>query len=183
MAFPRHKYAVIAGNLHPDESPGHRLTIHDIRAAKLRELKLKKAVDRAVAVLERLEARAARYQREIAAIDAQMEAAKARKRAALARAERIEEQILARLDAAHVTRAVGFETEIHAQPCPPSLVVDPDAEIPREYLRSEPDKNLIKRVLARAEADDATEEELAAAARIKGVRLMQRFKLRYTRSV
>jgi len=138
--------------------PAHRESIPAARESRHKELRAKQAIDRASAVLDRLAAR-------VAAFDQQITALEKRKAAALERAARLEEAILARMAAAQLSRAAGFHITFTARPAPPALEVLDASLIPRDYIRSKlvesVDKKAVKAAIARGEE-------------IAGVRLMQK---------
>jgi Gp157 protein len=117
-------------------------------AARERDARLKRLIDRAAAVLDQLEARAE-------ACDREMKQLTRRKKLALARAERIENQILERMRAGALPKLTGNQRVLSSRPNAPKLEVLDPAALPREYLReklvSEPDKMQIKAALARGE--------------------------------
>jgi hypothetical protein len=109
-------------------------------------LKQKKAIDRASALLDRLEARAASYAKQIAQLQK-------RKKQAEARYERLEDAIVTRMQKAGVDYAPGFAVEFSTRSAPAAVQIEDASALPPEYLRekviSEPDKNAIKQALAR----------------------------------
>jgi len=136
-------YAVVSHQ--PAAAPAHKRQAADIRQEKADEFQAKKAIDRTNAVLDRLEARAAAYAKQIACLQR-------RKRLAEARFERVEDEVIKRMQAALLTKADGFHVQFSTRVAPPSLVVDDEAAIPSEYIRekyvSEPMKVEIKAALA-----------------------------------
>lgn len=138
-------YAVVS---HKPEPAKHKRTAGEIRTEKLDEFRAKKAIDRADAILTRLEARAASYARQIASLQK-------RKAYALGRAERVSDSIIARMRKASLTRADGFHKTFMLRDAPAALAIDDESLIPREYMRekliAEPMKVEIKAALARGE--------------------------------
>lgn len=143
---------------------------------RAKQARFKRSIDRKAVLLDRLEARAI-------AFDAQLKALKARKEAALVRFEKMEDAVLEQMSAARTQKLTGLERVFVAKPNAPRLVIEDESKIPERYLRQppipakEPDKIGIKAVLARAAGEAATEEEIAAAAAIGGVKLVQSMSL------
>ena len=166
MAFPQKLYAVVS---HASQPATGQPNVVEIRANKLQELKTKKAIDRANAVLDRLERRLAHYDAEIRLLCEQYLKPFERRRAcAQRRMDRLEDQILAKLSEANLDRADGFCREFQAVSCPKAVQVDNLTLIPNEYIRHKPeaDKVAIKRALER-------DRELV----IPGVHLTQKLRL------
>lgn len=113
----------------------------ELLKAKNEEFTQKKAIDRASAILDRLESR-------IAAASAAIAALTKRKKNAEARASRIEDEVLTRMNNAGLERAAGFKVELTTRNSPPKVNILDGAKIPEEYLREkytvEPDKNAIR---------------------------------------
>jgi hypothetical protein len=147
MAFSPKLYAVVSHPLKPAAAARKR-TITEIQTEKLDEFKAKKAIDRASAVLDRLEARAAACAKQIARLQR-------RKACALAKAERLSDSIIAYMQRSHLDKADGWHVTFSLRDAPPALVVTDDSKIPPEYVRevlvSSVDKNAVKHALARGE--------------------------------
>jgi hypothetical protein len=133
------------------------------------ELLLKRKIDQANAVLDRLEAREAAYTADSERITAELERIAARQAFTQARRERLEERILRAMSAADLSHAAGIQRELWARPAGvKKLIVDSPAKIPAQWMRTpkpakaQPDKLGMKAAL---EADP----DLAIA----GVRLVQ----------
>jgi hypothetical protein len=148
MAFPAAVYSNLA--LFPTALSKER---RDSRKAAVptgrndEEAQLKRNIERANTVLDRLEAR----QSEQAA---QMKRLQKRKNATCARIARIEDEILAYMDDERLTLVTGIRCTMRAQPAAASLEVIDQKLIPKEYFRqpaappSAPDKVAIKAALA-----------------------------------
>lgn len=140
-------------------------------AERERELRLKRDIDRVANAIDRAEQRAARFAAEIKRLQR-------RQQIQLQRAEHLETEVMKRMEAARLTKLTGCERTLTLRPNALSLVVLDESLIPQAYFREVPaskaaDKTLIKAILARAAAPTASEQEIAAAAAIKGVKLMQ----------
>jgi chorismate mutase len=116
----------------------------EIQTEKLTELRTKKAIDRADAVLTKLEARAKECARQIAGL-------RKRQAYALARAERIEQAILERMSEAKLSKVDGFEAVLTAKDAPPAVIVEDAALVLAQYIRTTEavDKTAVKAALAR----------------------------------
>jgi phage host-nuclease inhibitor protein Gam len=149
-------YALVipGGNLGTSARGRHRSKAV-IQTELLAELRTNKAIDRADAMLTKLEARAKVCARQIAVLQK-------RKANALARAERIEQAILERMEQAKLSKADGFEVVLTTKDAPPSVIVDDAALVPPQYIRTTEavDKAAVKAALARG-------------MQIAGVRLVQ----------
>ncbi len=127
---------------------GPKKKVVEMRAEQVKkqraETGLKHAVERSNAVLTRLEERAAAFSKQIALLQK-------RKACALARVERLEEDILNRMSAASLTLVDGWKVSFKASLCPASVEITNEQLIPREYMRERtienPDKVLINRTL------------------------------------
>jgi Siphovirus Gp157 len=112
------------------------------------ERKAKHAVDRAAALLDRLEARSADLAKQIAALQK-------RKRLADTRAERIEDRVLRHLSKARLDRIDGFSRGFKTRLAPAALSVTDESLIPATYVRESVvtavDKVAVKAALARGE--------------------------------
>jgi hypothetical protein len=114
------------------------------------EARLKRKVEQANAVLDRLEERAS-YQAAV------IKAMTRRKAATLARIERIEDRILREMDAAGLTEVTGIRSKMRSQLAAAALEIVDESLIPRMYFNTPkappatPDKVAIKKALA---ADD-----------------------------
>jgi hypothetical protein len=130
----------------PAAAPKHT-SLADARASRQAESDLKEAIDRAASLLDRLDERAE-------ACAAQIAYWQKRKAFAENRSERLEEEILTRMDAANLSVAPGIRRQLTASICPASLQVLDQKLIPPEYMRSPkapasaPDKNAIKAAFA-----------------------------------
>ncbi len=137
-------YAVVSHK--PVSMPVRRREIAEIRTEKLAECKTKKAIDRASALLDRLQARQAGLSKQIGALQK-------RKALACARIERIEDQALKAMRKAGLDKADGFHVTFTARPAPKAVQVDDESLIPAQYMRSKdvsaPDKAAIKAALER----------------------------------
>lgn len=154
-----------AARVIPFKVPRTRTALRNQASAEnQREAGLKRAIDRAAAVLDRLEARAE-------ACDKQAKALAARKKLACARAAAIEERILELMSEAHIEKLTGNHATLAKRPNALSLIVDDPALIPAEYLRtktsSEPDKVRIKAALAQ-------DLEVAGVRLVQSVSLLRR---------
>lgn len=111
------------------------------------EAQLKRNIERANTVLDRLELR----EKEFAA---QLKRLQKRKNATGARIARIEDEILSYMDEERLTLVTGIRCTMRAQPAAASLEVIDETLIPKEYFRqpaappSAPDKVAIKAALA-----------------------------------
>src|SRR5690242_18878128 len=149
MAFPHKLYAVVS---HTSEPVTHKKTLIERRQDKLRELEAKKTIDRANAVLDRLEQRVANYDAQIQGILEQyLKPLQQRRACAQRRIARFEDQILGELSRANLDRVEGFSREFQAVSCPQAVQVDNLALIPNEYIRNKPeaDNVVIIRALER----------------------------------
>jgi Siphovirus Gp157 len=149
MAFPRKLYAVVS---HASQPVIRKPNVLEIRTNKLQELKTKKVIDRANAVLDRLEQRVAHYDGQILLLCEQyLKPLEQRRACAQQRIDRLEDQILAKLSEANLERVDGFCRELQAVSCPKAVQVDNLSLIPNEYIRHKPeaDKIAIKRALER----------------------------------
>jgi Gp157 protein len=134
-----------------------------------RELRLKRKIDQANAVLDRLEAREAAYAADSERMTAELERIAKRQAFAQARREKLEERILRAMSAADISHAAGIQHEFSARPAGvKKLIVDSLSKIPANWMRTpkpakaQPDKLAMKAAL---EADP----DLVIA----GVRLVQ----------
>jgi phage-related minor tail protein len=123
-------------------------------AERDRELLLKRKIDQANHVLDRLEARSLAFKRQIAALQK-------RKNRAEARHERIEDRIIGDMLDARLDKACGLHATFTTRPNAASLMIDHDELIPPEFLRhipasEEPDKVALKAALAKR-ADETPE--------------------------
>jgi hypothetical protein len=152
-------YALISAA--PSSTPRKKRGVVEIRTERKKEFRLKEVVDRADAVLVKLEQRAACFADQIAGLQA-------RKALCLARAEAIEDEILNRLAEAHLDRAAGWKRTLIAHPCPAAVDITNMRAIPAEYIREtverKPDKVAIKAILS-------------ADGHVPGARLVQRITL------
>jgi Gp157 protein len=145
MALPAAAYSNLA--LFPASPKGGAARKLAAVQANDAELTLKRNVERANTLLDRLEAREAAFAAEIKAIQK-------RKTANAARIAKIEDSILGYMDEAGVQTLAGVRCSMRLQPAAASLVVVDQSLIPAEYLRTpkvppaEPDKVLIKKALA-----------------------------------
>ena len=166
MAFPQKLFAVVS---HAPQPVTRKPNVVEIRANKMQELKTKKAIDRANAVLDRLEQRVAHYDAEIRLLCEQyLKPFEQRRACAQRRMDRLEDQILEKLSEANLERVDGFCREFQSVSCPKAVQVDSLTLIPNEYIRHKPeaDKLGIKRALER-------DRDLA----IPGVHLTQKLRL------
>ena len=166
MAFPQRLYAVVS---HTSQPVSPKPKIVEIRTNQLQELETKNAIDRANAVLDRLERRVADYDTQIRLLCEQyLKPLEQRRSCAQQRIDRLEDQILAKLSEANVERADGFSREFQMVSCPKAVQVDNLCLIPNEYIRHKPeaDKIAIKRALER-------DQDLV----IPGVHLTQKLRL------
>ena len=139
-------YAVVPKRQPAGMTPAKKLrTITEIKSEKAAEFKAKQAIDRASAVLDRLEARTELYSKQMAQLQK-------RKAAAVARAARIEDSILTRLIAAGLDKASGFHVEFATRNAPAALDVLNESLVPKVYWREKVvasiDKNAVKAALA-----------------------------------
>ena len=141
---PRLYAVVVHDGGRPETGLHKRRTKQEIQSEKLAELRTKKAVDRADAVLAKLEARAEAYTKQIAAL----QKCKAH---ALARAERLEQAIVQHMQQAKLSKVDGFEVVLMSKNAPPALIVDDETLVPTQYIRTTEavDKTAIKAALAR----------------------------------
>jgi hypothetical protein len=96
------------------------------------DIKLKRAIDRAVSVLDRLEARSKEVAREAKALTA--------RRASLdKRYARIEDTIIALMDGASMSFAPGVHRTLTLKPNPVSVVIEDESKLPVEYMRTVPE--------------------------------------------
>ena len=113
-----------------------------------RELKLKRAIDRAANAIDRLETRAKSY-------DALLRTLQRRKQISLQRAEKIENEILERMRAANLVKLTGNDRTLTLRANALSLVVVDPSKVPAEYIREkliqEVDKVAAKVALQRGE--------------------------------
>ena len=125
------------------------------------EKNIKHVVERSHAILNRLEERAATYGKLIAVLQK-------RRACALARVERLEDDILTRMAAANVSFVDGWQVSFKAATCPVSVEIFDEESIPALYLRtkevSTPNKAAIR-------------EALEADVLVLGARLVQRISL------
>jgi hypothetical protein len=190
-------YAVVA----PVRQTPAPKRIHKVaaRIERSAEIDVKAQIDRVVAVLDKLEARAAAYKKQAAAL-------KRRQALTEARQQRIEEWVLDRMGKANVVLAPGFKRTLKANLCPQSVEIVSEDDIPamfrREKTTTAPDKVFISRTLSlgfvvtddaalprqfRLRGGDADEQAIKAALaravdvagvmevlEIPGVRLVQR---------
>jgi Siphovirus Gp157 len=166
MAFPPRLYAVVS---HASQPVTRKPNVLEIRANQLQEVKTKKAIDRANAVLDRLEERVADYDAQIRLLcDEYLKPLEQRRAFAQQRIDRLEDQILAKLSEANLEHVDGFFHEFQMVSCPKAVQIDNLALIPNEYIRHKPeaDKIAIKRALER-------DRELV----IPGVHLTQKLRL------
>lgn len=147
MALPPRLYALVS---HATPPLIRKSNVVEIRAHAVQELETKKAIDRANAVLDRLEQRVAQYDAEIRRVCEQyLEPLERRRTCAQYRLNRLEDRILVKLSEANLERADGFSRELQAVSCPKAVQVDNLSLIPDEYIRHKPeaDKVAIKRAL------------------------------------
>lgn len=154
----QHLYAVVDRGA---PAPPHRRNIAQLREEKHQELAGKQAIDRASAVLDRLDARRVAYKSQIAEL-------KKRDELAAARIARLEDEALARMDAAKLTAAAGFHVTFTARTAPAALDVLDESVIPPQYFREK---------LTCAVDKIAIKAALGAGAEIAGVRLTQKVSL------
>jgi hypothetical protein len=147
------------------------------QAERESELRFKRKVDQTNSVLDRHEARIEKFSLEIAALQK-------RKAFAESRAQRIEDRALTEMETLGAKKLAGLRHELEARPSGnPAVVVDNESLIPPQYMRQPPappkapDKILIKTVLSRSYAPDATEQEIAEGQSIQGVHLAQKVSL------
>jgi hypothetical protein len=130
--------------------------------AREAELRLKRKIDQANRVLDRLEARG--IEQGIA-----LKALQKRKAATLARIERIEDRALAEMSKASLDKASGIRYTFEARQNAASLLVDHDELVPKEFRRTipesdAPDKVAMKAFLQKRTGEtDADYEERTAA--------------------
>ena len=166
MAFPPRLFAVVS---YASPALLRKPNVVEIRAHAAQEGKTKKAIDRANAVLDRLEQRVADYDAQIRLVCEQyLEPLQQRRASAEHRVDRLKDQILAKLSEANLERADGFCREFQAVSCPKAVQVDNLSLLPNEYLRHKPeaDKVAIKCALER-------DQDLV----IPGVHLTQKVRL------
>ncbi|MGH9344847.1 MAG: siphovirus Gp157 family protein [Bryobacteraceae bacterium] len=129
-------------------APLARENIAELRERKHGEIAAKQSIDRANAVLDRLEARRAAYKQQIAEL-------RKRDEMAAARIDNIEDQVLTRMEAAKLASAPGFHHTFTARPAPAALDVLDEAAVPDLYKREKTvvsvDKNAAKAAIARGE--------------------------------
>ena len=151
MAYSHAAYsnlAVVPSAL-PKRSAAERR--HEASAARSEETRLKEKIERANTILDRLEARAA-------AQAAALKDLTKRKAATLAKIERLEDEILTRMEEAGLAQLTGIRCQMRSQPAPAALEIVDESLIPRQYFNAPktppatPDKVAIKKALA---ADDA----------------------------
>lgn len=171
MAFAPRLYAIPGrAEVIPTRPAPHVLA--QLERRKTDEMKLKRDVDRACRILERLEQRLEQLKATEKDLDR-------RKKRALAKYEWFENAVIAALQSRSLERVDGIERVLRLQAAPPSLEVFDQSRIPAAYMRqpkpqpSQPDKVFIKKILERANADDASKADIAAAAEIGGCRLTQ----------
>jgi hypothetical protein len=147
MSLPASLYAIPQRATHVAPPPAVRgRHIEQIRTEKMQELRAKKAIDRACALLTRLEARQAQIDAEIAMLQR-------RKRRAVERFERIGDAVIAELEGAGLQRADGFSTFVGISPSPSAVNVFDAGLLPEAFWRQPkspaktPDKIAIKRAL------------------------------------
>ena len=132
-----------------------------VPAARHAEHRAKHAIDQVDALLTRLEARSAAYAKEIARLTK-------RKGFTLARIERLQDEVLRRMEGAALKTADGWRRSLECRPCPVSVEIVNEKLIPVAYLRerviSAPDKNAIRAAIE-AQTD------------VPGARLFQRLTL------
>lgn len=146
MPIPASAYANLA--LVPPR-PAAKTTTHarqlEAVAERDRELHLKRKIDQANDILDRLEARGV-------AQGIQLKALQRRKAATLARIERIEDRILGDMLDARLDNLNGLQCSMSLRQNAASLMIDDEALIPEEYVRSvvttSPDKLAIKAAIA-----------------------------------
>lgn len=161
MAFAPQLYAVVART---SAAPQPKRNLVEIKTAKLAELKTKKAIDRANALLDRIAERQAALARRIEALERQQ-------RVCGVRAERIGARIVAELEAAALTRADGFRSSVLISASPPAVEILDAELVPAEFLRHPkppkpaPDKPKIKAAIE-------------AGQRVAGCKLVQGVTLR-----
>jgi hypothetical protein len=166
MALPHRLFAVVS---HTTAPLTHKQNVVEVQRNKLRELETKKAIDRASAVLDRLEQRVADYDAQLHLIYEQyVKPLEERRTSARRRIESLEDQILGKLLEANLERADGFDRQLQAVACPKAVQLDDLSRLPSEYIRMKPeaDKVAIKRAL---------EQDLDLV--IPGVRLTQKVRL------
>lgn len=145
MALPAAAYSNLA--LFPAAPKGGAARKAAASGRNDQEAQLKRNVERANSVLDRLEAR----QSEFAA---QLKRLQKRKNATAARIEKIEDTILNYMDDEGLQLLTGIRCTMRAQPAAASLEVFDEKLIPKEYFRqppappSAPDKVAIKAALA-----------------------------------
>jgi Siphovirus Gp157 len=101
----------------------------EVKAERDREAVLRTKIDRVHRLLSALEARAA-------ACDLAIKQAQARKKAACARAERIEDRVLLLMQDAGLKEVAGRHVTLMSREAGvPKLIVDNEALIPSEYMR------------------------------------------------
>jgi len=104
-----------------------------IRASKKQELETKKAIDRANAVLHRLEQRLSHYDAQIRCVCQQyVELLEQRRACAQRKRDRLEDQILKKLSAANIDRGTaftGFPSGFLSQGCPGRQVVGTNCSV------------------------------------------------------
>jgi hypothetical protein len=142
--------------------PAHKRNIAEVRTEKLAEFKVKAAIDRADAVLRRLEERQQVLAKQIAQLQK-------RKASAGDRAARIEDAILTRMIAAGLEKVDGFHVSMSTRNAPAALAVDDETMIPAEYFRTIPEQRAVDK--------NAVKAALAKGAEIAGVRLTSKVSL------
>ena len=163
MAFAPQLYAVVSRR---SAEPAPRRSMTVLKIEKLAELTQKKAIDRANALLNRLQARQETYDAEIARLQRC-------KRHACERVERIEGRIIHELEASGLTRVDGFHTALLTVPSPAAVDVFDPPSLPAEFWRQpkppakQPDKPAIKAAIE-------------AKRKVPGARLVQGVSLRRT---
>lgn len=153
MALPKHLYANLA--LVPDAIPVPARGPVEVKRARVSadretEAHVKRKVDQACRVLDKLEARERIFADFIKEVQR-------RKALTCAKISRIEDEILTRMQDAGLTTVAGLRNNMRSQPAAEALEVLDENLIPREYMRppkpaaAAPDKVAIKRALAQLE--------------------------------
>jgi len=125
-----------------------RVALRDARSAEReKEARTKNQIDRTARVLDRLEARQAGHDLQIAALER-------RKKSDAARQARIEKRALALMAAAGLKQLVGFRRTLERRESGvPKLIVDDESLIPANWMRqpkpakAQPDKLGMKKAL------------------------------------
>jgi hypothetical protein len=146
MPLPAAAYCNIA--LFPSAPKGGAARKAGAAGRNDQEAQIKRNVERANALLDKLEARQAEFAAELKRLQK-------RKNATAARIERIEDEILTYMDEQGVELLTGIRCTMRSQPAAAALEILDETKIPKEYFRqppappNAPDKVAIKAALAK----------------------------------